>query len=276
MQGFFTGLAVLNPGALAANIRIMAFGGDYSVVELIYRHAVMARRCITEVLIDKVRSRYMTEAEAIGIAEKILRTNALRVFKLAPPGQTPTIPAVLQKPGPLHDWWRLHKSKEGFVKSWQVIGPFETGEGLDQVLPPEKNIDFNQSYAGLGGRVSWQTAEASSAGYLNFIAHFARTQPDSRAGSIGMVYAYTEIASPDDRQTTLTIGSNDGAKAWLNGQVIYNEKGGRNAVADHDILSVKLHAGINRLLVKVQNLGANWGLYVRVVDSDGKLTYKSF
>jgi len=28
VQGFFTGLAVLNPGALAANIRIMAFGGD--------------------------------------------------------------------------------------------------------------------------------------------------------------------------------------------------------------------------------------------------------
>ncbi len=256
--------------------KIMAFGGDYSVVELVYSHAVMARRCITEVLIEKVRSGYMTEAEALGIAKKILRTNALRVFKLAPAGEGPKVPAVLQKPGPLHDWWRLHKSKEGFVKSWQVIGPFETGEGLDQELPPEKNIDFNQSYSGLGGQVNWQPAEASSAGYLNFIAHFARTQPDSRAGSIGMVYAYTEIESPDDRQTTLTIGSNDGAKVWLNGKVIHNDKGGHNAVADRDILSVKLHSGINRLLVKVQNLGASWGLYLRVVDSDGKLKYKIF
>ncbi|HPN32941.1 MAG TPA: amidohydrolase family protein [bacterium] len=256
--------------------KIMAFGGDYSVVELVYSHAVMARRCVTEVLTEKVRSRYMTEAEALGIAERILRTNALRVFKLAPADDGAEIPAVLQKPGPLRDWWRLHRSKEGFVKSWQVIGPFETGEGLDQVLPPEKNIDFSQSCAGLGGQVRWQKAEASSAGYLNFLAHFARIQPDSRAGSIGMVYAYTEIESPDDRQTTLTIGSNDGAKVWLNGQVIYNEKGGRNAVADHDILSVHLRSGINRLLVKVQNLGAHWGLYVRVVDSDGKLKNRIF
>ncbi|NLP09513.1 amidohydrolase family protein [bacterium] len=258
------------------NNKIMAFGGDYSVVELVYSHAVMARRCITEVLTEKVRSRYLSEAEALGIAEKILRTNALRVFKLAPGGDGPKIPAVLQKSGPLHDWWRLHTSKEGFIKSWKVIGPFETGEGLDQVLPPEKNVDFSQSHPRLGGQVSWQTAEASSAGYLNFIAHFARTQSEGRAGAIGMVYAYTEIECPDERPATLTIGSNDGAKVWLNGQVIYNEKGGRIAVADQDILNVKLHPGTNRLLVKVQNLGASWGLYVRVVDSDGKLKYKSF
>jgi hypothetical protein len=97
-----------------------------------------------------------------------------------------------------------------------------------------------------------------------------------RAGLIGMAYAYAEIESPDDRQVTITLGSNDGAKLWLNGQAIYCYKRGRNAVADQNIIKTTLHKGANRLLAKIENLGGNWGLYVRVFDPDHVLTLKSF
>ena len=87
-----------------------------------------------------------------------------------------------------------------------------------------------------------------------------------------MAFAYAEVRSPDDRRVTLTLGSNDGAKMWLNGEVVYNKSLGRNAIADQDFLQVDLKQGVNTILVKVENLGANWGLYLRLVDPNRELS----
>src|SRR5690606_29877545 len=48
-------------------------------------------------------------------------------------------------------------SHMGFLTSWRMIGPFDnTGKkGFDTVYPPEKEIDFDQTYAGKSGPVSW-------------------------------------------------------------------------------------------------------------------------
>ncbi len=62
--------------------KIMAFGGDYGTVEGVYAHSVMARRVVSKVLTEKVASGYITEAEAIDIANRILRENAMEIFKL--------------------------------------------------------------------------------------------------------------------------------------------------------------------------------------------------
>jgi hypothetical protein len=91
-----------------------------------------------------------------------------------------------------------------------------------------------------------------------------------------MAYAYTELESPDARKITLTLGSNDGAKLWVNNEVVYNVDVGRTAVADQTFLEVRLKKGINKILVKVENLGASWGLYLRVVDPDEKVKIKNF
>ncbi|MBD3288390.1 amidohydrolase family protein [candidate division KSB1 bacterium] len=62
--------------------KIMAFGGDYRYVELAYAHAKMAREIVSDVLIEKVVDRYFTEKEAIYIAKRILRENAIEVLNL--------------------------------------------------------------------------------------------------------------------------------------------------------------------------------------------------
>ena len=61
--------------------KIMAFGGDASV-EWTYGHSVIARINVTEVLTKMVNDGYYSESEAITIAEKILRTNAIELFNL--------------------------------------------------------------------------------------------------------------------------------------------------------------------------------------------------
>ncbi|MFC1562803.1 amidohydrolase family protein [candidate division KSB1 bacterium] len=62
--------------------KILAYGGDYLFVEGAYGHAVMAREIVAEVLTKKVEEGYFSEKEAITIAKRILRDNAIELFKL--------------------------------------------------------------------------------------------------------------------------------------------------------------------------------------------------
>lgn len=256
--------------------KILAFGGDYSFVEAIYAHSVMARQVISKVLVEKVSSRYMTENEAIDVAKMILRENALRIFKLEGGEELYANNDVLKRPGPINDWWEIHNSDSGFIRNWKVIGIFDFGTGLNNPYPPESEIDFSKSYSGKGGEVQWITERVSESGYLNLVSIFGERNPDIDPQSEGMAYAYTEVVSPDDREVKITLGSNDGAKMWINKQVVYNKHVGRNAVADHEILTVKLKKGKNTILVKIENIAASWGLYLKVLDPEKELEIKVY
>jgi hypothetical protein len=71
--------------------------------------------------------------------------------------------------------------------------------------------------------------------------------------------------------TELLIGSDDGVKVWLNGELVHNNHAHRGLTLDQDRVRVKLRKGINWLLVKVENGGGDWALAVRVRDADGVL-----
>jgi len=62
--------------------KIFGFGGDYIFVEGTYAHAEMARESICHVLVEKVQAGYLEEDEAVGLAEKLLRSNAMRFYNL--------------------------------------------------------------------------------------------------------------------------------------------------------------------------------------------------
>jgi hypothetical protein len=62
--------------------KIMAFGGDQRCVENIYGELVIAKKVISDVLIDKVKNGYLTESEAIKVATMILHDNAVEFYNL--------------------------------------------------------------------------------------------------------------------------------------------------------------------------------------------------
>lgn len=62
--------------------KILGFGGDYQVAEGAYAHAMLCREVVSKVLADKVVDGYWSEGEAVAYARKLLRENAIRVFKL--------------------------------------------------------------------------------------------------------------------------------------------------------------------------------------------------
>jgi predicted TIM-barrel fold metal-dependent hydrolase len=62
--------------------KILGFGGDYTFVEGTYSHSRIARDDIAEVLSEKVARKYLTEGEAMILAQRILRENAVELFNL--------------------------------------------------------------------------------------------------------------------------------------------------------------------------------------------------
>ena len=255
--------------------KIMAFGGDYLVVELAYAHSVFAREIVTKVLTEKVKTGYFSEEDAKYIALQILRNNALEIFKIKGHSRGAENIEALKRPGRLHDWWEIHNSNQGIVRDWMVIGPFPFAEGLDGKNPPESELKFKENYSGTNNSISWQKIKTDSKGHVNFNSAFFKDGEET-GDMIGMAYAYTEIISANDCEITLTLGSNDGAKIWLNDKVIYNKHVGRSAIADQEFLKVQLKKGTNKILAKVENFGASWGLYMRVVDKDNNITLKEF
>jgi len=82
-------------------------------------------------------------------------------------------------------------------------------------------------------------------------------------------YAYAGIQLSEAGEYLVKIGSNDGVKAWFNGQEIDRQDVARGYRADEDECRVNAKAGKNTLLLKVTQAGGRWNLGVRITRSDG-------
>lgn len=80
-------------------------------------------------------------------------------------------------------------------------------------------------------------------------------------------YALINIVSNADRPNlTMRVGSDDSIKVWLNGKVVHKYAANRPARDFKDRFNVGLKKGDNLLLVKVNNHGGGWTLFVGIED----------
>jgi len=81
-----------------------------------------------------------------------------------------------------------------------------------------------------------------------------------------VAYAYCTIESPDKREVSALLGSNDGATLWCNGKELYHFHGKRSLIADEDEIKLQLEEGKNHIMIKVEQWKAGWGLAFRLKD----------
>jgi hypothetical protein len=156
-----------------------------------------------------------------------------------------------------------------FIRDWLLIGPFDAPDMdyLPVAYPPEKEIALNKRYPGKGGlEVTWKKASALPDGSLNLNDLF---RPNEQA----LVYGLAYVHSPDERTTHLLLGSDDGVRVWLNGELVHSNPAYRGNYPDQDRIKVALHKGWNALLVKVLQGAGGWGFSVRLADPHGDLLY---
>jgi hypothetical protein len=83
-------------------------------------------------------------------------------------------------------------------------------------------------------------------------------------------YLMTEIVSPAPQDAVLELGSDDGIKAWLNGQLVHANNVLRGHTPGEDRVPVTLREGQNSLMLKVIEEGGDWAASARLVGPDGE------
>ena len=171
---------------------------------------------------------------------------------------------------------RAHRPPQ--IADWLVLGPIPSGTELANAENSDTNravmqatLDkpFLANEGGLkpadgstasvdGTPYTWKHVHAPG-GIVDFIKLYGK-QINNAA-----VYAVAYVESPAEaKDVTLSLGADDGAKVWLNGQVVSNVSKIRGVTMDDDVVSgVTLHKGRNILVVKVGQGMGGWGLTAR-------------
>ena len=158
-----------------------------------------------------------------------------------------------------------------FITEWNLIGPFDAPDMtyLQTSYPPEKNIDLSKQYSGKNGvPVGWEKIQADPTGYIRLEN---RIDPPENA----IVYGYVNVYSPEDQNTVLLVGSDDGIRVWLNEDLLHTNPAYRGAYPDQDQIPVTLNKGWNKLLIKILQGSGGWGYYVRFVDPENTLRWST-
>jgi len=170
-----------------------------------------------------------------------------------------------------------------FIRTWLLCGvfpnpPHKEGQEYDHT-PPCVGLDTDyltehggeagiSPVAGMahkrpdGTEARW-FEYTSPVDIVNFMEAFAG-QPIVNV----VAYAYTTIESDAAGKAILALGSDDGVKVWLNGEVIHENLIGRAASKDNDLVTVALKKGENPLLIKVEQGSGDWGFVLRVVGKE--------
>jgi hypothetical protein len=156
---------------------------------------------------------------------------------------------------------RTGQTPDGYILAWMLSGPY-TQEGksgaelCDVAFAPEKP----------GAQAEWRfqgvPADAKTRGLveLNVIL----------GGNERIAYLRTEILSPKAQEAVLELGSDDGAKVWVNGQQVLSKNVVRPYSPGEDKVKISLKQGANTLLLKVIQGGGEWSAAARLTAADGK------
>jgi hypothetical protein len=151
---------------------------------------------------------------------------------------------------------------------WMIIGPFLNNKGFEghhTKYPPEKEINFTAKYDGVNGLVKWMEHKQQET--------FATVDLKKlyTPNEFVCAYALCYVTSPTNQEVQIRLGSNDSAKLWLDGNLIYDYASEGTAILDRDIIQTTLPEGTTPILLKICNGELDWGFVFRITDTNGQV-----
>jgi putative membrane-bound dehydrogenase-like protein len=124
--------------------------------------------------------------------------------------------------------------------SWNLAGPFPATEekALDKAYDPETKP---------ASEVKWKTLRGDSKGYFDLAAFHGKES------SRTLSYMARTVDSPSDQEVTISVGTDDGCRLWVNGEKVLSHDRAEAATPNRDRVTVKLKKGANAILLKVAN-----------------------
>jgi hypothetical protein len=164
------------------------------------------------------------------------------------------------------------KKRLGLLSDWWLIGPFDHrgGIGFDAVYPPENEVDLQKKYMGQVGEVSWiKKGSDQQHATLDLNKLIGRHK-----GAVA--YAYCEFESDRPQSIELRLGTPNGWKLWVNGELIFaHEEYHLMSLMDQYRAHAILKPGKNTILLKLcqneqtEDWAQEWNFQIRACDSSG-------
>jgi hypothetical protein len=169
----------------------------------------------------------------------------------------------------------LRLGPEGDILAWLVAGPlpnpgqphatcmgfdkdYLTELGGEETAAPAEGVSLGE----VGENRVWRLALATQERGLDLLHHCWSPGP-------AVAYAYATVVSDREQDVRVLLGSDDGVKLWVNGKLCHENHTQRGVTRDEDSVTVRLIAGENRVLFKVDQGHGGWGLMARLTDPDG-------
>ncbi len=151
----------------------------------------------------------------------------------------------------------------GHITAWRMAGPYAGASGLFAAeFAPEKEDGTTT--------VAWRAIDAASGPFTKFIKPGGVNLGALIGGSSRVAYLRCMVDCPTAQDAVLELGSDDGVKAWLNGELVHANDARRAVKAGSDRADVSLRAGPNQLLLKVTQAAGEWGAVARFVTPAGE------
>ncbi|MFN3653527.1 MAG: PSD1 and planctomycete cytochrome C domain-containing protein [Armatimonadota bacterium] len=158
--------------------------------------------------------------------------------------------------------WEADRLREGEaapkLDPWHFVGPFPAESfdaAYDTAFAPEQRVDLGAAY--LDGKLKWAARPEWADGKLQELT----------GGENTAFYLYRTAHCERGGQVTLSLGSDDAIKLWVNGEQALANKVTRGVLPDQEKVTLTLKPGENRLLLKIVNGGALAGFYFKVLEN---------
>jgi len=140
-----------------------------------------------------------------------------------------------------------------YIDTWYVIGPWENRSTIDytNIHPPEREINFDARY-GNGKFAGQQDHRDHMMKWEFYQSDQARCQPP-RVYADSTYYAYTDLWFEQSRDMLIAIATDDAARVWLNGEIIWQDEGISAWNLGEGYRRVHFKKGYNDLLVRIEN-----------------------
>ena len=158
-----------------------------------------------------------------------------------------------------------------FITAWQAAGPYSQ-KGKDYAalfdIPFAPELDKTSGAAGAkdtAASVPWRAlppgSDPTRPGVMDLLKVFT--------GEQCVAYARARVYSQQNQPCLLEIGTDDGVKLWLNGELVHAHNIARPLQPASDKVKATLHSGWNDLLLKVTQNNLGWEFCIRLVKPDG-------
>jgi hypothetical protein len=157
------------------------------------------------------------------------------------------------------------------MKDWLVLGPlpYQVPKGTDALSKEGQRVAFNTNTLDIVNFAPKATIKNVDHKWSILESKYGRvdlTQLDEANNDFKVAYLWAQVDMPEETTGFLGIGSDDGVKVWLNGELVHKNWLYRGVVTDNDRVPVTFRKGANQLVLKIQNALGPWGFCCRLLD----------